>query len=337
MWTNCFFGVCFCFLHINVPPVHRHPPSPPTPKNTEEDRKVNYSIRSNISCVFGLGTGSTVVKVVFVICALFVVFSFFENMFLETTYGLNIIQTVVSRIFQPILNIFGIKIPGFPRAGIPLTIDTRWTICPAWIIVEPNGTIWYQVTPQKLMAYGGSPGVAGYSWGKPTGGRSPPSGITIDPQTGVLRGTGGALPKSGTYYFDVEVSDGTSTASVTFSIEVKKYVKKAGPIPDPGPPYAEFQQPLMQTIQLPDGKAGQPYGATLYVMGGKPFYSWRLDSTYKSNFTLAGLTLDASGGLVRGTISSEMAGQTIRFKVIVRDNTGEVAIGEPVYEIYVKP
>jgi hypothetical protein len=61
--------------------------------------------------VFGLGKGSTVPKVILVACTLFVAFSGFEAVFFETTYGLDIIQTVISTVFQPILNIFGIEIP----------------------------------------------------------------------------------------------------------------------------------------------------------------------------------------------------------------------------------
>jgi hypothetical protein len=61
----------------------------------------------------------------------------------------------------------------------------------AYIIVDADGTIRYQVTPQTLMAYGGSP-LARYTWGKPAGGRFPPSGTIVD-QLGVFKGTGGAL------------------------------------------------------------------------------------------------------------------------------------------------
>lgn len=61
--------------------------------------------------MFGLGKGSTVLKAIFVACTLFVVFSVLEAVFLETTYGLDIIRTVISTVFQPILSIFGIEIP----------------------------------------------------------------------------------------------------------------------------------------------------------------------------------------------------------------------------------
>jgi hypothetical protein len=230
---------------------------------------------------------------------------------------------------------------GVTKAGIPLRIDTRWVIQTAWKIVSPDGTVTYSVTPVKLMAYGGSPGVTGYTWGKPTGGRFPPAGIIIDPLTGVLQGTGGPLAEPGVYYFDVEVTDGTSTATATLAIQIREYRKQSDL--DPGPPIVEFQQAFLDNIQLPNAKAGQPYGATLWVEGGKPPYWWSLRPGY-ADFALAGLWLDESRGLIRGTISESMVGRTIRFAVTVTDSTGKEAMcggphteQGPIYEIYVEP
>jgi hypothetical protein len=227
------------------------------------------------------------------------------------------------------------KTTSTPSSIIPLTIDTRWQPSDAYIVVETDGNIHYQVTPQTLMAYGGSP-LARYTWSKATGGRSYPPGITVDSFTGVLKGTGGAL-QEGTYTFDVEVSDGSRTATAAFTITVEKYVKQSGPVPDPGPPTIVLQQAQgMSTIPLVDGKAGQSYAASLYVAGGEPPYNWLVDPTNQSNFALSGLTIDMSGGIVRGTISPSMSGQTIKFSVIVRDNTGATAIPGPIYTINVK-
>jgi hypothetical protein len=158
----------------------------------------------------------------------------------------------------------------------------------------------------------------------------------VDSFTGVLKGTGGAL-QEGTYTFDVEVSDGSRTATAAFTITVEKYVKQSGPVPDPGPPTIVLQQAQgMSTIPLVDGKAGQSYAASLYVAGGEPPYNWLVDPTNQSNFALSGLTIDMSGGIVRGTISPSMSGQTIKFSVIVRDNTGATVIPGPIYTINVK-
>ena len=220
-----------------------------------------------------------------------------------------------------------------PKSGIPLTIDTRWRPGDAYIIVETNGDIHYQVTPQTLMAYGGSP-LARYTWSKATGGRSFPPGITVDPFTGVFKGTGGALV-AGTYTFDVEVSDGSHTATAAFTIKEERYEKNPGSIPDPGPGSVIFQQALgMATIPLVDGIANKPYAASLYATGGEPPYSWLVDTTYQSNFALSGLTIDMAGGIVRGTINPSMSGQSIKFRVTVQDHTGDTAYSEEDSQIY---
>lgn len=220
------------------------------------------------------------------------------------------------------------------QQALPLTIDTRWSLnTPALIIVNPDQSIRYYVPPRKLMAYGGNPGPAGYTWGKPAGGRFLPPGITIDPEEGVVQGTGGSLPEPGVYYFDVEVSDGSSTATATFAIRVEKCVRTTTMDTCP---YLELQQPCMEKVNLPNAKAGKPYGATLWAAGGKPPYSWSLDSSFPSNLVQAGLFLDERG-FVRGTIDSGLEGQTISFKVIVRDSTGQKAMCDPVYEIKVEP
>jgi hypothetical protein len=90
----------------------------------------------------------------------------------------------------------------------------------------------------------------------------------------------------------------------------------------------------MGTIPLVDGKAGKTYAASLYVAGGVPPYSWFVDQTYQSNFALSGLTIDMAGGIVRGVISPAMSGQTISFRVAVRDNTSDVAFTEPDSQTY---
>jgi len=158
-----------------------------------------------------------------------------------------------------------------------------------------------------------------------------------------LHGTGGALPNPGIYYFDVEVTDGTNRAIATLPITIKEYVVSYEPGFSDLAPKIEFQQAFMDTIKLPNAKAGQPYGATLWVEGGDPPYLWTLRPGYP-DFTLAGLWLDQNRGLVRGTISESMAGKTIRFAVIVRDRNGETALSGgphidlgPIYEIYVEP
>lgn len=274
---------------------------------------------SSTGLVKGVASGTTTVTVTF---------TDVSGQTITSQFVITIVGTPTIEVIPP---------PTGTESVIPLTIDTRWQPMGAYIIVETNGTVHYKVTPQTLMAYGGSP-LSHYTWSKPTGGRFPPLGTIVD-MNGVFRGTGGALAE-GTYTFDVEVTDGSRTTTAAFTVTVERYVKQPGPIPDPGPPTAVFQQALgMPTIPLVDGIAGKPYAASLYVVGGEPPYSWFVDPTYQSNFALSGLTIDMAGGIVRGTIDSSMSGKTIQFMVVVRDNTGDIAITEitrPVYTINVK-
>jgi hypothetical protein len=57
---------------------------------------------------------------------------------------------------------------------------------------------------------------------------------------------------------------------------------------------------LSSRFQLKDGEANKPYGASLFVMGGVPPYSWKLDNTYpgSADLTNAGLTVEGTGGIV---------------------------------------
>jgi len=220
--------------------------------------------------------------------------------------------------------------------GIPLAINTDWGPMDANILIDTDGTKYYNVPAITLMAHGGSP-LSGYTWSKPIGGRFPPFGTIVDPN-GVFRGSGGALAV-GTYTFDVEVSDGSQTATAAYTITITQFERKPG-VFDPGPPEVVFQQPELATFPLVDGKAGQPYAASLFVMGGEPPYSWFLDSD-QGNFALSGLTIDMAGGIVRGTISKQLSGKTIKFRVLVKDHTGatdpwDASYPGPVYIINVR-
>lgn len=69
-------------------------------------------------------------------------------------------------------------------------------------------------------------------------------------------------------------------------------------------------------------------------------YSWKIDDTYSGSkdLTNAGLTVEKTSGIVRGTSFNSASGKIIKFKVIVTDKNGagEVAVGSPVYTINVK-
>jgi hypothetical protein len=193
------------------------------------------------------------------------------------------------------------------------------------------------VPPQTLMAAGGSP-FAGYTWSIASQ-SSYPIGTTVWSQSGVFVSNGGALAGPGQYTFTMEVSDGTSTAtgSVTLVVTTASSAPSDG-IPMPGCPWALLQQYPSESFALDDAIANKPYGASLFVMGGTPPYSWSEDASYsgRGDSDLSGLTIDQSSGIVRGTPFDSASGKTLKFRVIVKDSAGYTAYSGPVYTITVK-
>jgi ELWxxDGT repeat protein len=185
------------------------------------------------------------------------------------------------------------------------------------------------VNAQSLRAYGGSP-FSGYTWTLATGSTFP-FGTTVDPLTGIFHGNGGQVVL-GTHQFTMVVSDGTHTASATFTFTV-------GPPDDPsiGCPADVFQQPTAATIRLPDATVGRSYGASLIVTvgagvsGGKLPLSWSLAGGQLP----PGLSLDASRGVVFGVPFTSAADQTYSFTVAIRDADGKLAVNSPTYLISV--
>lgn len=193
--------------------------------------------------------------------------------------------------------------------------------------IDNNGYTHFNA--QTILADGGSP-LRNYDWSienSPT----PPAGVTIGAQTGVINRTSTSSTglKVGTTSFKVTVSDGSATRTETVDLIITNYT--FGP--------AAVLQQLPTGFQLSDGEANKAYGASLFVMGGVPPYSWKLDNTYPGSVDLtnAGLSVDGTGGIVRGTINSA-SGKIIKFKIIVTDKNGagDVAAYSPVYTINIK-
>lgn len=180
---------------------------------------------------------------------------------------------------------------------------------------------------QTVLADGGSP-LRNYEWSLDLA-SNPPSGIAIGPLTGVISraGTSSVGLSVGTTSFRVKVSDGNVTRTGTVTLQVTGAT----------PGMEAVLQQLPVDFQLKDGEANKAYGASLFVMGGTPPYSWRLDASYagSADLTMAGLTVDGVSGMVRGTIVNSAAGRTIRFRVLVTDNAGDTAVYSPVYTIKV--
>ena len=136
-------------------------------------------------------------------------------------------------------------------------------------------------------------GVAPYTWSisSPQPG-SLPSGVTLDPSTGLLAGT----PKAtGSYQFLAGVADAAGrTTSKLFTFNVVILLAITTPSP------------------LPNGAVGSPYHAQLAATGGTPAYTWSI----ASGALPAGLTLDPSTGILAGTPS---AGGAFNVTIGVKD------------------
>ena len=162
--------------------------------------------------------------------------------------------------------------------------------------------------------------------------RSYPAGTTVTAGTGVFKSTGGSLV-TGRQKFTMTVSDGTSTASAEVTLTVTKLWPAWEII---------LQQMNVGSFELDDAEADKPYGASLFASGGAPPYTITEDLTYsgRTDFDASGLVIDASKGIVRGTILKSASGKSLKFRIMVRDNEGEVAGGDPgidpVYSIPVK-
>jgi hypothetical protein len=181
--------------------------------------------------------------------------------------------------------------------------------------------------PQTLLAVGGDPH-NGYSWSC----SQYPAGTTVTAGTGVFKSTGGSLV-TGRQKFTMTVSDGTSTASAEVTLTVTKLYPAWAII---------LQQMNVASFELDEAQAGKPYGASVFASGGEPPYTFTEDLTYtgRSDFDASGLIIDAADGIVRGTVLESASGKTLKFRVMVRDNEGEVEGGnpgiDPVYSIPVR-
>ena len=150
----------------------------------------------------------------------------------------------------------------------------------------PQGTVGtaYSAT---LMASGGT---TPYTWSITSG--TLPAGLSLAPSTGIISGTPTAASSAS---ITVQIKDASAfTKSATLAITV-----------------AATAQLAITTATLPNGQVGQAYSATLAATGGKLPYTWSLTTG-----TLpAGLTLNASTGMITGTPTATASGTTLAFKV----------------------
>lgn len=143
-----------------------------------------------------------------------------------------------------------------------------------------------------------SGGTGSLSWGLASG-SSLPAGLSLDPSTGGISGT---PTTSGASNFTVQVSDSASTpllATQQLSIFVAKRL-------------------IVTTTLLPSGTVNLAYSTFLQENGGTGPFSWSVTSG-----TLpAGLSLDASSGVISGTPTT--SGKS-NFTVQVADSSTQMA------------
>jgi alpha-tubulin suppressor-like RCC1 family protein len=155
--------------------------------------------------------------------------------------------------------------------------------------VPPTGEVGVAYTDTLNVAGGTAP----YAWAVTAG--SLPAGISLNASTGVLSGT---PTTSGDSSFTIKVTDaaGQSATQATHMTVV-------------GPPDLDYPAP-------PQGEVGVAYSDPLSVDGGVAPYAWSVSA----GSLPAGITLDASTGVLSGTPTS--AG-TSSFTVKVTDSKGQ--------------
>jgi hypothetical protein len=181
--------------------------------------------------------------------------------------------------------------------------------------------------PQMLMAEGGNPSQS-YSWEIDTS-SPPPAALRIGALDGIVtwKGTSPEGVKPGTTYFKVIVSDGENTGSGMVGLKITDY--KVDPI-------SEVQQLQVSDYQLINGFLNEPYGASLFVMGGTPPYKFSIDSAHVAELKSYGLQLNPVYGLITGTIPKAAIPRVLSFRVDIRDSKGKFALYNPIYKIRVR-
>jgi FG-GAP repeat protein/putative Ig domain-containing protein len=157
--------------------------------------------------------------------------------------------------------------------------DYRLVIdCPAITVrpVNPNLSPG-QVGAPYAQTFTASGGLAPYSFSVSAG--ALPTGLTLDPATGVLSGTPAA---SGTFNFAIQATDSGGCSGMTaYVLTISCPTIQINPA----------------NPNLPNGTAGAPFNGAITVMGGAAPYSFSI-----TNGALpGGLTLDAATGVLSGT------------------------------------
>jgi hypothetical protein len=169
-------------------------------------------------------------------------------------------------------------------SGLPFVIGAKTTtfqlwgvegglvVGPVWVDQDASGTYpdgtpfpgyTFQASADGAVTYAVSSGAL-------------PTGLTLDPTTGVLSGTPTAM---GNFSFQVTATNaGGTTTSVTNTITI------------------EYAPPVITTTSLPGGGTGTPYAATVQATGSGP-----ITFEVSAGTLPAGLELDPATGAITGT------------------------------------
>jgi hypothetical protein len=134
-----------------------------------------------------------------------------------------------------------------------------------------------------------------------------PTGLTLNPTTGVISGTPTVL---GTSNFTVQVSNGTCSQTQAYSITV-----------NPNCPTI-----TVNPATLPNGTVGASYSQTVTATGGTAPYTFAVTS----GSLPAGLTLNASTGVISGTVTSAT---TANFTITATDASSNACTGSKAYSV----
>jgi hypothetical protein len=178
--------------------------------------------------------------------------------------------------------------------GVTATKSLTITVSAAPNIVTTSLAPATQTETGYSQGLGVSGGTGAFTWSLSSG--TLPSGLTLGSTTGVISGTVGGSAATST--FTVKATD----ANGAFDTQVLTLTVNA--------------VPTITTTSLPGATKTGAYSQTLAVTGGTSPFTWSLNA----GILPAGLTLDASTGIISGTVSSSAVAES--FTVKATDNNG---------------